>query len=254
MKTICVIPAYNCSKQVVRVLEKLKDSNWQSFHSIWVIDNGSSDGTSQAAKEQIEKLEMTNAKVFQNSRNINLGGTHKVAFREARQQGATHVLILHGDDQAEAKESEKLLVLSASLGESTVLGSRFMKGSKLKGYNFGRVLGNRVLNLIYSIATSKWLTDLGSGLNLFALKDITDEEIASFGNSLSFNYELILLIVRNKRDFVYVPISWSEEDQVSNARNFNIFFKALSILGEWLARRERDEMENSTKDVYLKVV
>jgi hypothetical protein len=111
-----------------------------------------------------------------------------------------------------------------------------------------------VLNLIYSIASGKWLTDLGSGLNLFALKDITDEEIASFGNSLSFNYELILLIVRNKRDFVYVPISWSEEDQVSNARNFNIFFKALSILGEWLARRDRDGLENSTKDVYLKVV
>lgn len=251
MKTICVIPTYNCANQVTRVLGKLKATDWRRFDAIWVIDNGSHDGTAEVAKELIHKVGLANASVFRNSRNVNLGGTHKVAFREARKLGATHVLILHGDDQADAAESHNLLDLSLANGEITILGSRFMKGSQLKGYNLGRILGNRLLNMVYSTFTLKWLSDLGSGLNLFALKDIEDSQIQYFGNSLSFNYELILFLVGQKRRFIYTPISWAEEDQVSNARNFNIFFKALGILGTWIIFRGKSDRGASASDVSL---
>lgn len=249
MKIVCVIPTYNCAMQIPRVLDKLADSQWKNFHEIWVIDNGSLDGTPITAKEVGTKLGIQNLKVFTNSRNVNLGGTHKIAFREANKVQATHVLILHGDDQADANECDKLIKTSKQNGGCTVLGSRFMRGSRLSGYVKSRVIGNRVLNLIYSTVTGRWLTDLGSGLNLFSIEDVQDKAVENFGNSLSFNYELILLLVRSKKEFRYVPISWSETDQVSNARNFRIFYSALEILWSWILRSSRNPEENRIIDV-----
>lgn len=254
MKIVCVIPTFNCAPQIKRVLSKLANSTWKEFQEIWVIDNGSSDSTPETAKAFGKTLGILNLRVFRNSRNVNLGGTHKLAFREAEKIGATHVLILHGDDQADASESGKLIEVSARNDGRTVLGSRFMKGSRLSGYELNRVLGNRVLNLIYSTFTAKWLSDLGSGLNLFALKDVRHESVSSFGNTLSFNYELILFLVREKKEFQYFPISWSEKDQVSNARNWSIFFSALRILWTWCIRTPKKIDENLVNEVKLEEV
>ena len=122
----------------------------------------------------------------------------------------------------------------------TVLGSRFMKGSRLSGYDLKRIAGNRVLNIIYSVFAQRRLSDLGSGLNIFKVSDLEPTTYLSFGNTLSFNYELILDFVRRRVQFRFAPITWREEDQVSNARNMKIFIAALKILGVWTLNRKAD--------------
>lgn len=108
-----------------------------------------------------------------------------------------------------------------------------MRESRLIGYDMKRIAGNHVLNTIYSVVALRRLTDLGSGLNLFALSDLQEEMYLNFADKLTFNYELILDFVRRKVNFAYVPITWREEDQVSNARNMNIFKTALVNLFRW---------------------
>jgi hypothetical protein len=74
------------------------------------------------------------------------------------------------------------------------------------------------------------LTDLGSGLNLYRVKDLKDLDYLSFGDSLTFNYELLLEMIDSDKEFEFFPIQWREVDQVSNARNFKIFKQGLTIL------------------------
>jgi dolichol-phosphate mannosyltransferase len=85
----------------------------------------------------------------------------------------------------------------------------------------------------YSVLAWRRLEDLGSGLNVFRLDDLDPRTYLGFGNSLTFNYELILDLVRRRVHFGYVPITWREEDQVTNARNWKIFRTALGILLRW---------------------
>lgn len=235
VRTVLAIPCYNCGRQLSRVLDGVDRSITDRVDEIWVIDNRSTDDTLAVAvgrTADIDKL-----RVFRNNENVNLGGSHKLAFRAAQRSGIERVVILHGDDQASTREVADMLDVSDRTGSGTVLGSRFMRGSILLGYDWKRVLGNRVLNAAYSALTLRRLSDLGSGLNVFRIADLDLDHVDSFGNSLSFNYELLLDLVRRRIPFTYHPITWSESDQVTNARNVRIFTQGLLILLRWRAGR-----------------
>ena len=232
MKVILAIPAYNCAPQLKRVLGAIDSEISSRFSHILVIDNISPDDTAQVAlsfKKQIKNLV-----VLKNKKNYSLGGSHKVAFLFAKKVKATHVAILHGDDQAVAKELLGLLkVAQSDKSIDAVLGSRFMPGSKLEGYDWKRIAGNRVLNLAYTIFTLRRCRDLGSGLNLFRLKILEDQTYLEFADKLTFNFELLLYLITKKAKITYQPITWREADQVSNARNFNIAKIAIVNLVKW---------------------
>ncbi len=241
-KVVVAIPAYNCAPQIGRVLDEITDDVAARVEEIWVIDNRSTDDTLERALEYRRSGRLPNLRVFRNRQNNSLGGTHKVVFEHARAAGHSHVVILHGDNQARSDEVGLLLDhAEAHPGTQTVLGSRFGRRSRLHGYDTKRILGNRALNAVYSVLALRRLQDLGSGLNLFALRDLDPARYMSFADHLTFNYELILDLVRRGVRFAYVPITWREEDQVSNARNWNIFRTALRNLALWRLGRPTSE-------------
>ena len=234
MNVVIAIPAYNCADQITRVLDEIPAEVAARVREIWVIDNRSTDGTLDRALDVARSGRLPNLRVFRNRQNNSLGGTHKVAFEHARAAGHTHVVVLHGDNQARSDEVALLLDRAeADPSTQTVLGSRFSRGSRLHGYDAKRIWGNRALNVLYSVVARRRLEDLGSGLNLFALRDLDPGTYLGFADRLTFNYELILDLVRRGVRFTFVSITWREEDQVSNARNWVIFRTALRNLALW---------------------
>lgn len=244
-KIMIAIPAYRCAPQITRVLDEIDEKLLNRVEEIAVIDNGSPDDTVAKALDYKKNGRLgKKLHVYQNVDNYNLGGTHKVAFLRAEKMGYTHVVILHGDNQAKSDEANDLIdFMEANPEHQTVLGSRFNKRSTLIGYDNKRVLGNKVLNTLFSIVSLRKLEDLGSGLNLFALSDMDKTTYIQFADKLTFNYELILDLVKRKVNFAYLPITWREEDQVSNARNFNIFKTALTNLFEWRLGKKYEQIK-----------
>lgn len=234
-KILIAIPAYNCSKQITRVLGEIDDELFSQVGEVAIIDNGSTDSTVESALQYIKEHALEKkVKVYKNRANYNLGGTHKVAFLKAEKEGYSHVVILHGDNQAKSSEAKQLIHFAATHPRyQTVLGSRFSKYSNLEGYDTKRILGNKFLNGLYTVLTLRSLNDLGSGLNLFALSDLDKRTYLQFADKLTFNYELILDLIKRKVQFAFYPISWREEDQVTNARNLNIFSTAIKNLLSW---------------------
>lgn len=233
-KVLIAIPAYRCEQQITRVLDEIDDRLHERVDEIAVIDNGSPDGTVQVVLDYKKTGRLPKLHVYRNVNNYNLGGTHKVAFLKAQRQSLTHVVILHGDNQAKSDEANQLLDYVEQHPETqTVLGSRFNKDSRLQGYDWKRIAGNRVLNMVYSVVTMRKCEDLGSGLNVFAMRDMDQSTYLEFADKLTFNFELLLDLIKRKVNFAYLPITWREEDQVSNARNFNIFKTALVNLFSW---------------------
>lgn len=233
-KVLIAIPSYRCEKQITRTLDEIDSKLADRVEEIAVIDNGSPDNTVAKAIEYKKTGRLKNLHIYQNVENYNLGGTHKVAFLKAKAMGCTHVVILHGDNQAKSDEANSLLDYALQHPESqTVLGSRFNKKSRLNGYDKKRIFGNKVLNAFYSVLTLRKCEDLGSGLNVFAVKDLDQKSYLEFADKLTFNFELLLDLIKRKVNFAYMPISWREEDQVSNARNINIFSTAIKNLLRW---------------------
>lgn len=233
-KVLVAIPAYNCEKQITRVLDEINARLEARVDEIVVIDNRSTDNTLGVLKAYKKSGRLRKLRILQNEQNYSLGGTHKVAFQRAQEQRMTHVVILHGDNQAKSDEINELLDYAETHPlAQTVLGSRFSKGSRLEGYDWRRILGNRVLNAVYSILTFRRCEDLGSGLNLFAIKDLDASTYLLFADKLTFNFELLLDLIKRRVNFAYMPITWREKDQVSNARNFTVAKIAFLNLLAW---------------------
>lgn len=205
---------------------------------VMVLDNRSSDATIHSAIAcQKRRLDLP-LHVFRNVENVNLGGSHKIAFDYARRHGFDVVGILHGDNQAKSDELLDMLTrVEADPALDAILGSRFNRRSRLQGYDIRRIMGNRVLNIVYSMVTCRRCEDLGSGINLYRVPALEPEAYLRFGDGLTFNFELLLDLIRRRKHFAYMPITWRETDQVSNAKNVRVALGAISILFRWRFNR-----------------
>lgn len=210
------VPMYNCAPQIARTLAQVTPALQQRFREVLVLDNGSTDGGTDRALEMASRFAHTRLVVGRNDANYNLGGSHKVAFQRALDTGATGVVVFHGDDQGHL--ADLMDVLGDAPSEECVLGARFMRGSRLLGYSPHRIAGNVVLNGMFSAVTGAPLWDLGSGLNYYARRFLERGLWRTCRDDLTFNYDLLLRTCAVGCAVRFVPISWREEDQLSNAR------------------------------------
>lgn len=236
-KLLAFVPCFNCAPQIGRVLAQLTGQTGELFDEVLVLDNGSSDGTLDAAVAAASGVSAGRVTVARNRGNYHLGGSHKAAFAHAAANGFSHVAVLHGDDQADL--ADLLPVLRAGLHRraEACLGSRFASGARLDGYSRLRTAGNIAFNALFSLACRRVVTDLGSGLNIFARSVFADPAVARFPDDLRFNVHLLLHLcdARVGRDAVFFPISWREDDQISNVRLLEHGRRVLGILISHLA-------------------
>lgn len=236
-KILVFIPAYNCAPQIPRVLAKLAQVPPGTFAQILVVDNQSKDGTAAAATEAASKLTGLDILIVRNNDNYGLGGSHKSAFAYAAANAFTHVIVLHGDDQGRIEDILPVLALGLHRRFDCCLGSRFARRSTLHGYALTRRLGNFVFNALFTLVSGRWITDLGSGLNIISRRVFTDPALLRYSDDLRFNCYLLLGLVDARHTFRFFPIHWSEEDQISNVKIVSQSLNTLKILWQYLINR-----------------
>lgn len=239
-RVLLFVPAYNCAPQIGRVLAQLTPEVLALLGGVVVVDNRSTDGTADAATEALRRLagageaDRPRVRLLRNDENVGLGGSHKVAIQLALDEGFEHVVVLHGDDQADVRDVVPLLQAGVHHEHDALLGSRFMAGSRLRGYSRVRVAGNHVFNVLFSLAARRRLLDLGSGLNVLRTSCFAGGEHLRLADDLTFNYYLILLAARRGWRLHFFPISWREEDQRSNVKMAAQSRKMLRLLGQYV--------------------
>lgn len=228
-KILIFIPMYNCEKQIPRVLSRIAalGDDQSLFSGVLVVDNRSTDESREAALEAMKGLSIP-AVLVRNRENYSLGGSHKVAFRYAVEHGYDYVAVLHGDDQGDISDLVPLLKQGEHRKYDSLLGSRFSKGSELVGYDKFRIFGNHVFNLFMTVCSGRRVYDLGAGLNLYKTGYLKREFYLPFPNDLSFNVFLLLYGIHSRSAFTFFPITWREEDQISNAK---LFAQARRMVG-----------------------
>lgn len=232
-KIFVFIPTFNCAPQIARVLAQFTAAHFARFAEVAIFDNRSTDATRAVAQAFIDDRKLP-VRMHINAQNVNLGGTHKLAFKYAVDQGFDYCLVLHGDDQASLADFDEIFASGTYENYDYVLGSRFSRGSVRVGYSWIRVFGNLVFNALASLKTGHTVADFGgSGLNLFrvsALRDISLARIEGYADDLTFHPYLLLDALRFSQRINYVPISWREHDQKSNVRLLQQTRKLCQIL------------------------
>jgi hypothetical protein len=196
------------------------------------------------AQEAAAKHQTLRITIQQNVNNYSLGGSHKVAFNYCLAHGFSHCIVLHGDDQGDIRDL--IAKLDEGVAVDCFLGSRFQKGSQLVGYGTVRIWGNYGFNALFSLLCRRMVTDLGSGLNMYRAAYLRSKFYLAYPDDLTFNHYLLLHAIFAKANLKFFPISWREEDQVSNAKLLQFGLRTLRLLFREL--RDKDQILKLTAD------
>ena len=239
-KILLFIPMYNCERQITRVLDQLNDEVCQYISEVIVVNNRSTDNGEKAVMQYLETHEKScRISLLRNDDNYGLGGSHKVAFQYAIDNGFDYVIVLHGDDQGSIDNLLPHLKSGTCRDYDCYLGARFMKGSRLKGYSAFRTFGNYVYDMLFSIGTGKMIYDLGSGLNMYSVSILKDKFYLKYKDNLMFNYCMILGSAYYKHKIGFFPILWREDDQVSNVKMVNQAVTVLRLLFSYMFKSQQ---------------
>lgn len=249
-KILLFIPGYNCEKQIIRVLNQLDEEVMKYISEVIFVNNISTDNTENVVNEYGEKHTELPLKILRNKENYGLGGSHKTAFGYAMKNGFDYVIVLHGDDQGCIRDILPILESKEYLKHDCCLGARFMKGSKLQGYSKFRTFGNRVYDILFSLVVGYKVYDLGSGLNMYSVKMLENGFYHKFPDALTFNYCMIMAGNFYKHNISFFPISWREDDQISNVKMTSQALNVLKMLIKYAFCKEKFiKSEMRTKEI-----
>lgn len=237
-KILLFIPAYNCEIQIIRVLDQMSKKLLEYITEIIIVNNRSQDKTEQTVIDWMKKHDTIPAKLLTNKNNYGLGGSHKIAFNYALENQFDFVIVLHGDDQGNIKDLFTYIENGAYKKYDSFLGSRFDKKSNTINYSKVRILGNYIFNTIISIICRSKVTDLGSGLNMYKTKYLSKRFYLSFPNSLTFNVYMLLYGIYSKSSMCFFPLTWKEEDQISNVKFIKQSIEILRLLFLYVFRKK----------------
>lgn len=162
MKLLIVIPAYNESMNIERVVDHLTH-NFPQYDYV-VVNDGSRDDTAAICRKRGYTL-------IDLPINLGLSGAVQAGMRYAVKEGYDAVLQMDGDGQ---HRPEYIAVLQKTMEESgaeIVIGSRFVTQKKPHTM---RMMGSNLISAIIKISTGKRIMDPTSGMRLFG-RDIVKE-------------------------------------------------------------------------------
>lgn len=160
-----IIPALNEAGKIGRVLDKMPPDG--RFEAI-VVDDGSSDGTGDEAREHGAAV------VIRHDVRGGVGAAIRDGWRVALERDRPYVALLSGDDQHEPAELVRALDTMTQVGADYVQGSRWMAGGRVEGPTGGRGFGTRLYSVVFSVLAWKRITDATNGFRILRSEILRD--------------------------------------------------------------------------------
>lgn len=189
-KTYIIIPVFNEERVISSVISSVRKAGYQN---IIVVDDGSTDGTYQAARN-------AGATVVRHIVNRGKGAAVKTGIEAAKMLNASTIVTMDGDGQHESSDIRRLLA-PLSRGYDVSLGTR-MKDSA--GMPFIRRIANTAANIATWLFYGLWVTDSQCGFRAYSLRAFN--EIQTTTDRYEYDSEVIREMARRRLRFIEVPI------------------------------------------------
>ena len=209
------LPAYNEAEALPRLLQRLREALPQLPEpmTVVVVDDGSSDGTADAARQQHSAAMPVHVVVH--AQNRGLHGALDTGFREALKLAspADWILTMDADDTHPPNLIAPMLARAKASGATVVIASRFQPGAEWFGLSWDRVLFSKTVSWMFRLAwPMRNVRDYTCGYRLYSaalLHDAYQKWGNAFVNEPSFACmpDVLWKVSRLSPVFAEVPLS-----------------------------------------------
>ena len=200
MKITIGIPAYNEERNIAKIITGLK----KITDSIIVCDDGSSDMTSEIAKN-------LNVIVVKHERNMGYGAAINTIFQRAKDIGTEILVTFDADGQHRIEDITKVISPIEENIADVVIGSRFLKeNSQVPNY---RKIGIKAITKVTNASINQKLTDSQSGFRAYSRYVL--EKIFPSDKGMGISTEILIKASKNDFRISEVPITILYEGKTS---------------------------------------
>lgn len=193
---LVLIPSYNTGAKLFETVAAAQ-RRWQP---IWVVIDGSTDGTGDALAEWAQRD--STLRVLHRAENGGKGAAVLEGLRAAGASGFTHVLVMDADGQHPASLIGRFMALSSSRPEAMILGVPvFDETAPLI-----RVMGRKVSNMLAAIETLGAIRDSLFGFRVYPLTPLRQAmEASRFMRRFDFDVEAAIRLYWSGSSVINVP-------------------------------------------------
>jgi dolichol-phosphate mannosyltransferase len=200
-KMLVILPTYNESSNIARMVEAVKSLNIQA--SILIIDDNSPDGTGRIADELSGKYK--DVFVIHRERKLGLGSAYVKGFKFALERQFDYICEMDADFSHDPKY---LIDFYREIQMyDLVTASRYMNGISIVDWGLFRLLSSFFANKFVKFFTGMPFSDCMGGFKCFraeVIQDIDPDNIISKG--YVFQMEMLYRVFRKRYRIKEVPI------------------------------------------------
>jgi dolichol-phosphate mannosyltransferase len=233
MDVLVVLPTYNELENIDRVLRRIRTALPSA--SVLVVDDGSPDGTADAA--EVLGKELGNIDVLRRRAKSGLGSAYRAGFRWGLDRGFDACIEMDADLSHEP-EALPSLVAPLDEGIELVIGSRYIPGGVIPNWAWHRRLLSRGGNIYASTLLGLCVSDATAGFRCYAaslLKRIDLDQVRAEG--YGFQIEMTYAARRAGAPVLEVPIRFVDRVDGESKMSAFIVFEALGLVSLWAVQR-----------------
>lgn len=227
-KTVMVVmPAYRAGKTL--------EATWRAIphdvvDQVLLVDDASDDDTVSRARELGIRVKL-------HPRNIGYGGNQKTCYRDALEQGADIIVMLHPDYQYEPRLVSAMAGMISSGVYDMVIGSRILGGGALKGgMPWWKYIANRVLTAFENLMLGAKLSEYHTGYRAYSRELLAAIDWERDSDDFQFDNELLaqVILAGYRLGEISVPTKYFEEASsinFSRSVRYGLAVVGVSILG-----------------------
>lgn len=205
MKYLVIIPTYNERKNIQEIIPQvlaISDKNNRDL-DILVVDDNSPDKTYEVVKEFSKKDKRVN--LLHRMHKEGLGKAYKAGFKWALEMNYDFIISMDADLSHQPKYLQEMFDTDNDI--DLLIGSRYVRGGGVEGWDWKRQLNSRGANLTTRIILGIKTHDVTSGFKRYSRKlltEIVDYGIKSSGYALMV--ETVYFAKRRKFNIAEFPI------------------------------------------------
>jgi dolichol-phosphate mannosyltransferase len=233
MRPLVVIPTYNESENIERMLDRIGECLPEA--GVLVVDDGSPDGTADIVKRVA--AERPDVHILERAGKSGLGSAYRAGFAWGLERGYDAFVEIDADFSHDPAALPSIVAPLAD-GSDVSIGSRYIEGGSIPNWAWHRHLLSRGGNMYASVMLSLGVADSTAGYRCYSagiLRRLDLERIRAEG--YGFQIEMTYRAKQHGARITEVPISFVDREAGESKMSSFIVIEALALVTWWALGR-----------------